>query len=62
MTNHAGYAVEYADGTQESVYNLATAKYLVSHGEAVRIYDTYFGYYIITEVPGNKLITTGVSA
>jgi hypothetical protein len=62
MTNHAGYFVEYKDGTQESVYNLATAKYLVSHGEAERIYDTYFGYYIITELPNNKLVTSGVSA
>jgi len=61
MTNHAGYSVEYKDGTQESVYNLATAKHLVSHGEAVRIYDTYFGYYIITEVPSNSLVTHGVS-
>jgi hypothetical protein len=54
MTTQTGYAVEYKDGTQESVYNLATAKYLVSHGEAVRIYDTYFRYYIIMQEPPNK--------
>lgn len=60
MTNMAGYEVEYKDGSRESVYNLATAKYLVSTGVAERIYDTYFGYYIKT-VPSNELVTDGVS-
>jgi len=58
MTNHAGYFVEYEDGTKESVYNLATAKYLVSIGTAKRIYDSYFGRYVLD----NKMVTYGVSA
>jgi len=31
--------VELQDGTIESVANLATAKYLVAHGLAVRVVD-----------------------
>jgi hypothetical protein len=61
MTNMTGYAVEHKDGSRESVYNLATAKHLVSIGAAERIYDTYFGHYVIAKVPGNKLVTDGVS-
>jgi hypothetical protein len=58
MTNHSGYFVEYEDGTKESVYNFATAKYLVSSGMAKRIYDSYFGRYVLD----NKMVTYGVSA
>jgi hypothetical protein len=61
MTTNTGYAVEYEDGTKESVYNLATAKYLVSSGMAKRIYDTYFQRYVVPKLPDNKTVTHGVS-
>jgi hypothetical protein len=47
MTNHAGYAVEYKDGSQEMVYNLATARWYVREGLAERVYDTYTYQYIL---------------
>jgi uncharacterized protein (DUF1330 family) len=55
MTTNTGYAVEYQDGTRESVYNFATARYLVQNGNAERVYDTYFDRYVIIEVPENSL-------
>jgi hypothetical protein len=55
MTNNTGYAVEHKDGKLESVYNFATARYLVQSGHAERIYDTYFDRYVIIEVPKNSL-------
>ena len=61
MTNSSGYAVEYKDGSRESVYNYATAKYLVSNGMAERIYDTYFSRYVTVEKADNKSVTDGVS-
>ena len=61
MTTNTGYAVEYKDGSRESVYNFATARHLVSIGEAERIYDTYFGHYVIAKLPSNELVTDGVS-
>ncbi len=47
MTNQTGYAVETKDGERTTVYNLATARWYVREGLAERIYDTYFGYYIL---------------
>jgi hypothetical protein len=47
MTNHAGYAIEYKDGKQEMVYNLATARWYVREGLAERVYDTYTYQYIL---------------
>ena len=61
MTTNTGYAVEYKDGSRESVYNFATARHLVSIGAAERVYDTYFGRYLMLDVPSNKLVTDGVS-
>jgi uncharacterized protein (DUF1330 family) len=55
MTTNTGYAVEYQDGTRESVYNFATARYLVQSGNAERVYDTYFDRYVIIEVPEDSL-------
>lgn len=55
MTNHAGYAVEHEDGVRETVYNFATARYLVETGYAQRVYDNYFDRYIIVELPEDSL-------
>jgi len=62
MTTQTGYAVEHKDGKIESVYNFATARHLVQIGYAERVYDTYFGRYIVAKVPSNEMVTTGVSA
>jgi hypothetical protein len=55
MTTNTGYAVEHKDGKLESVYNFATARYLVQSGHAERVYDTYFDRYIIIEAPKDSL-------
>jgi hypothetical protein len=46
VTTNTGYAVETKDGKLESVYNFATARYLVRQGLAKRVYDTYTRQYI----------------
>ena len=61
MTTNTGYAVEYKDGSRESVYNFATARHLVSIGMAERVYDTYFSRYILVEKKDNEIVTDGVS-
>ena len=61
MTTNTGYAIEHKDGSRESVYNYATAKYLVSIGAAERIYDTYFSRYVTVKKADNKTVTYGVS-
>lgn len=60
MTTNTGYAVENKDGTLESVYNFATARYLVQNGFAEKVYDSYFDRYIIIEDRNNSLVTNSV--